>query len=255
MSTERCCAEEWSSRACKLFKEYTSQANALLFMESETHTDTKLGDLIAITSKTSNINLSQKLTQENVAIAVQAKDKFLQHLARVISRSAERWNDDKTSLKYIEETADVPMLGTFSGLRKSIVQNDERCKEMNYNMKVLDWKEKNKRTLNDFDKESIFSERISIPVQASDNVNTQVENLNQSMKNNSIERKIKFDNIVFKIKDIRAPENPVFFPAGSDLQQYYMNTCSTINQPATIAKLSVKDVSKIHDEWIPKVIQ
>ena len=47
MSTERCCAEEWSSRACKLFKEYTSQANALLFMESETHTDTKLGDLIA----------------------------------------------------------------------------------------------------------------------------------------------------------------------------------------------------------------
>ncbi|CAO1420896.1 unnamed protein product [Diamesa tonsa] len=249
MSPERCRADEWSSRACKLFKEITSQASALLFVESTTHSGTKLGDLIAITSKTSNINMSDKLIQENVAIAEQ-DDIFMQHFARLSLSSADRWNDDKTSVKCIGISATAQKLGVISGLYKGLLQNHDSI-EMNYNMKVLDWKERNQRTLENWEQESIDSETISIPVRASNEIKTDVADLESSMKNHSIKSEVNFNRAYSRSSVVQPPQKPVFLAAGCDIGQYFKDSRSTGKSRAATIKPTI-DYPKIHEEWIPK---
>ena len=252
MSSERCRGDEWSSRACKLFKDLTKQANALLFVESATHSDIKLGNVIAIISKTSNINLTQKLIQENVAITEQA-DTFVLHFTRLISHS-ERWNDDKTCVKNIEELAPVQKLEMFSGLRKSQVQKEYFCTEMNYNMKVMDWKERNQKTLEECETENTASETISIPVQASNEIKTNVANPERSMKNLSIESKVDSNRIIFHSQ--KGPQQkPVFLAAGTDVGQYIEHSRFAVDRPTATVKAIAENYSKIHEEWIPKEFQ
>lgn len=221
MSSERCRADEWSSRACILFRNTVLLAKALLFVESGTLSDAKLGDLIVYTSKTSNIKMSQKLIQENVAITEQ-DDTLELHFTRLSLKSADRWNDDKTR---VTATADKP--GVISGLSKGLMQKNDNL-EMNYNMKVLDWKERNQRTLEDCEHESMVIELNSIRVEVSNEIKTEFADP-ESFTNQTIKPKVEYSGTVIHSSMTLQPQTPVFLAAGCDIGQYIKRSRTATN--------------------------
>ncbi|CAO1430695.1 unnamed protein product [Diamesa serratosioi] len=248
MTTKRCRADQWSTRACKLFRDYAMEANALLFLERATHSDIQFGDLIAVISKTSNINMSDKLIKENVGIAETA-DIFLKHYTGSISHTAERWNDDKSSRNDVKEITTVQNSRSFI-VRKGFEQNNrELYQNMNYEKKVLDWKERNQRSLENCELESIVSEPISITVQASNEIKTNHTNLEISMKNKCFESKKDYYRIAFQPDKDHPQQKPIFLAAGSNVSQFINNSRSAVDSPV---ENEVDTFSKIHEEWIPK---
>lgn len=247
MTTERCIANQWLSRACQLFRDFTTRANVLMFTEIATHSDTKFGDVIAITSKTLNVNLSECLIRQNVAIDETA-DIFKQHYTRAISQTAERWYDDKFFRNDIEEKCTVQSPRSFS-LLKNLVQNTKDYPEMNYKTKVLDWKERNERSLKDNEEENFVSEDDCLPVQTSDEIKSKLTNLESSIKDDALETNKEYYRIAFQPNKVPSREKPIFLAAGNDLAQYFKKSQLTVDSPA---EKVVCDIKKLHEDWIPK---